>query len=91
LITIEGPQQALAEFASLVQPPEDAELLGPVEPDGLLSPADDDQEPLQRLTLRAPLSEGPKLVLATKEAVAIRSARKSSGPLRIKVNPVDLS
>jgi primosomal protein N' (replication factor Y) len=91
LITVEGAQQALAEFASLVQPPEYAELLGPVEPDGLLPPADDDQGPLQRLTLRAPLREGPKLVLATKEAVAIRSARKSSGPLRIKVNPVDLS
>jgi primosomal protein N' (replication factor Y) len=90
LITVEGAQQALAEFASLVQPPEYAELLGPVEPDGL-PPADDDQGPLQRLTLRAPLREGPKLVLATKEAVAIRSARKSSGPLRIKVNPVDLS
>jgi len=91
LITVEGAQQALAEFGSLLQPPEYAELLGPVEPDGLLSPADDDQGSLLRLTLRAPLSEGPKLVLATKEAAAIRSARKSSGPLRIKVNPVDLS
>jgi primosomal protein N' (replication factor Y) (superfamily II helicase) len=54
-------------------------------------PTDGDQGPLQRLTLRAPLSEGPKLVQATKEAGAIRSARKSSGSLRIKVNPVDLS
>jgi primosomal protein N' (replication factor Y) (superfamily II helicase) len=91
LITVEGPQEALAEFVSLVQPPEHAELLGPVEPDVRRSAANGDQGPLQCLTLRAPLSEGPKLVQATKEAGAIRSARKSSGSLRVKVNPVDLS
>jgi primosomal protein N' (replication factor Y) len=91
LITVEGPQEAIAEFVSLVQPPEHAELLGPVEPDVRRSAANGDQGPLQCLTLRAPLSEGPKLVQATKEAGAIRSARKSSGSLRVKVNPVDLS
>jgi primosomal protein N' (replication factor Y) (superfamily II helicase) len=68
-----------------------AELLGPVEPNIYRTPSDADQGPLQRLTLRAPLSEGPKLVQTTKEAAAIRSARKSSGSLRIKVNPADLS
>jgi hypothetical protein len=31
------------------------------------------------------------LVRAAKEAAAIRSARKSSGSLRIRVNPADLS
>ena len=91
LITVEGPHEALAEFASLVQLPEHAELLGPVEPNLQRPPSDTDQGPLQRLTLRVPLSEGPKLVQTTKEAAAIRSARKSSGSLRIKVNPADLS
>jgi primosomal protein N' (replication factor Y) (superfamily II helicase) len=92
LITIEGPPEALSEFVALVQPPLHTEVLGPVEPDILRAPVDDNtREPVQRVTMRAPLSEGAKLVRATKEAAAIRSARKSSGSLRIRVNPVDLS
>jgi primosomal protein N' (replication factor Y) (superfamily II helicase) len=92
LITIEGPQEALAEFISLVQLPGHTELLGPVEPELQRPPAADGSlGPVQRLTMRAPLSEGPELVRVTKEAAAIRSARKSSGSLRIRVNPVDLT
>jgi hypothetical protein len=41
--------------------------------------------------MRAPLSDGDTLMRAAKEAAAIRSARKSSGSLRIRVNPADLS
>jgi hypothetical protein len=41
--------------------------------------------------VRAPLGEGADLVRAVKEVAAIWSARKSSGSLRIRVNPVDLS
>jgi primosomal protein N' (replication factor Y) len=91
LITIEGPPEALAEFVALIQPPLHTEILGPVEPDIQRAPADDTRGPVQRVTMRAPLSDGAKLVRATKEAAAIRSARKSSGSLRIRVNPVDLS
>jgi primosomal protein N' (replication factor Y) len=91
LIAVEGSQEALTEFVSLVQPPADTETLGPVEPDGQRLLGDGDQGPIQRLTMRAPLSEAAKLVQAAKEAAAIRSARKSSGSLRIKVDPVDLS
>jgi primosomal protein N' (replication factor Y) len=91
LITIEGPPEALAEFVALIQPPLHTEILGPVEPDIQRAPADDTRGPVQRVTMRAPLSDGAKLVRATKEAAAIRSARKSSGSLRMRVNPVDLS
>ena len=91
LITIEGPPEALAEFVALIQPPLHTEILGPVEPDIQRAPTDDTRGPVQRVTMRAPLSDGAKLVRATKEAAAIRSARKSSGSLRIRVNPVDLS
>jgi primosomal protein N' (replication factor Y) (superfamily II helicase) len=92
LITVEGPAEALDEFISLVQPPQHTELLGPVEPDLQRPPADDSSEGLiQRLTIRAPLTEGAELIRAAKEAAAIRTARKSEGSLRIKVNPVDLS
>ena len=90
LITVEGAQEAVAELVSLIHPPAHTELLGPVELDLQRPLADDDQAPMQRVTMRAPLNEGPKLVQTTKEAAGIRSARKSSGSLRIKVNPVDL-
>jgi primosomal protein N' (replication factor Y) (superfamily II helicase) len=92
LITVEGSSDALSEFASLVQAPPHAELLGPVEPDVQRAPADGASGlVIQRMMLRALLSDGPTLVRAAKEAAAIRSARKSSGSLRIRVNPADLS
>jgi primosomal protein N' (replication factor Y) (superfamily II helicase) len=92
LITIEGPAEAVAELVSLVQAPDHAEFLGPVE----LAPQQAgmgkaSESAIQRLTLRAPLAEGGQLVRAAKAAAAVRSARKSEGPLRIRVDPVDLS
>ena len=89
LITVEGPSDALTEFVSLLHPPPHAELLGPAEPDVQRSDGVA-KTVIQRLMLRAPLSERPQLVQAVKETAAIRSARKSSGPLRIRVDPVDL-
>ncbi len=89
LITVEGPAEALDEFTSLLQPSQHTELLGPVEPD-LPGPSTDGGSRVQRLTVRAPLTEGAGLIRAAKEAAAIRTARKSEGSLRIKVNPVDL-
>jgi primosomal protein N' (replication factor Y) len=41
-----------------------------------------------RLTLRAPRQFGDRLARAAKEVTAIRSARKSEGGLRIRVDPV---
>jgi primosomal protein N' (replication factor Y) (superfamily II helicase) len=91
LITVEGPAEALDEFVSLAEPPQHTELLGPVEPDLQGPPADGGSAAvIQRLTMRAPLTEGADLIRAAKEAAAIRTARKSEGSLRIKVNPVDL-
>jgi primosomal protein N' (replication factor Y) len=91
LVTVDGPRETLEEFSSLLQPSQHTELLGPVEPD---LPRDAHEggsgAAIHRLTMRAPLSEGAQLVRATKETAAIRSARKSSGSLRIKVNPADL-
>jgi primosomal protein N' (replication factor Y) len=91
LITVEGPHEALEEFASLVQQACQVELLGPVDMDPLRPPAESSAAPIQRIMLRAPLDAGAQLVRAAKEAAAIRSARKSSGPLRIRVNPVTLN
>jgi primosomal protein N' (replication factor Y) (superfamily II helicase) len=90
LITVEGPNDALTELVSLVHPPPHAELLGPAELEVQQPSADHAAELIiQRLILRAPLSERPQLVRAVKEAAAVRTARKSSGPLRIRVDPAD--
>jgi primosomal protein N' (replication factor Y) len=91
LITVEGPHEALQEFASLIEPATPVEMLGPVDLDAMGPPAEDPAPASQRLMLRAPLDAGSQLVRAAKEAAAIRSARKSSGPLRIRVNPVTLN
>ena len=91
LITVEGPHEALEEFASLAQQASPVEMLGPVDLDAIRPPADDSAAAIQRLMLRAPLDAGSQLIRAAKEAAAIRAARKSSGPLRIRVNPITVS
>jgi len=82
LITVEGGVEAVAKFAALCRPPSLTESLGPV--DLPPSPADESR---QRLTLRAPIGVGGELVRAVKEAMGVRSARKSDGALRIRVDP----
>jgi primosomal protein N' (replication factor Y) len=73
----------LAEFLRLADLPEPTEVLGPVEmPNQPIANA-----VIFRLTLRAPLSESAALVKAVKDVGAIRSARKSEGALRIRVDP----
>lgn len=84
MVVVEGRSESLTEFTELVQLPPDAELLGPVELG--LQPHTD--LVLHRLTLRAPLAEGTALVKAVKDVTAIRSARKSDGALRVRVDPV---
>jgi primosomal protein N' (replication factor Y) len=84
MVLVDGRAEALAEFAELAQLPPHTESLGPVE----LGPVPHSELVLHRLTLRAPLGEGPALVRAARDVTAIRSARKSEGALRIRVDPV---
>jgi primosomal protein N' (replication factor Y) len=84
MVMVEGRSDALAEFRELAQLPPDAEVLGPVE----LGTQPHGELVLHRLTLRAPLSQGTALVRAVKDVSAIRSARKSEGALRVRVDPV---
>ena len=86
MVRVEGRAGALTEFGALARLPPETDVLGPVESEAA-SPTD---EPLQRLTLRAPRSAGPALVRAVQEVMAIRSARKSDGALRVVVDPVSL-
>ncbi|MDI9628695.1 MAG: primosomal protein N' [Acidobacteriota bacterium] len=87
-VTAEGPVNAVRELTELLPEVPGLDVLGPVE---LTSPLQVGQEePLWRLSLRAPLAEAANLVSAVKGAAAVRSARKLDGPLRVRVDPVRL-
>lgn len=83
MILIEGRVEAVTEFVALLKAPAATQLLGPVQFDR--QPGGD---VVHRLTLRTPLSEAAALVRAVKDVSAIRSARKSEGALRIRVDPI---
>lgn len=84
VVTVDGAAPALAEFRQLARPPSRTETLGPVP----LPPAPHAETELLRLTLRAPTAQGEALVRAAREVAGVRSARKSEGALRIRVDPL---
>lgn len=86
MIFVEGPLPALDEFSETVTGARvpGLEIWGPVE---LPKPAHA-EEPIGRLTLRAPLEQAHPLVRAVRDAVAIRTAKKLPGALRVRVDPV---
>jgi primosomal protein N' (replication factor Y) len=86
VVVVEGATETLADFVALARLPTAAEILGPVEVAG--TPSSNPE--VQRLVLRSPRGEGSALAHAAKEVTAIRSARKSEGALRIRVDPMDL-
>ncbi|HKH55618.1 MAG TPA: primosomal protein N' [Propionibacteriaceae bacterium] len=86
MVTVEGPHDALEEFRTLLDPPPGAQVMGPID----LPSQDSVDAHLSRLILRAPRSAGRALVTDVKEVAGIRSARKSEGALRIRVDPVAL-
>jgi primosomal protein N' (replication factor Y) len=90
VVTIEGPAPVLQEYAALVHEPPGTETLGPVPLPVREQLPGSDGEPLLRLTLRAPVREGNALVRAAKEVAGVRSARKSEGAVRVRVDPLVL-
>lgn len=85
MVTVDGASNALTEFRELLRPAEVVEVLGPVDLPAGPGGASDDVR--QRLTLRAPLRTARELVRTVKDAASVRSARKSEGGLRIRVDP----
>jgi primosomal protein N' (replication factor Y) len=80
IASLTGPPDAVAELVAAADLPAAAELLGPVD-------AGDGQE---RLLVRAPRAAGAALAAALRAGAAVRSARKSTGGVRIQVDPLDL-
>jgi primosomal protein N' (replication factor Y) len=90
VVTIDGVAPVLAEYVGLVRSPPGTETLGPVPLPVRDQLPGSDGEPLLRLTLRAPVREGNDLVRAAKEVAGVRSARKSDGAVRVRVDPLVL-
>lgn len=92
VITVDGGSSALTDLLALLEPPEPTELLGPVPLPAAVPPrpGSETDEAIERLTLRTPLTTGADLVRAVRQVSAVRSARKSEGALRIRVDPVAL-
>ncbi|WP_157963674.1 primosomal protein N' [Actinocorallia populi] len=79
MASLTGTPEALRDFLSLPLPPE-AEVLGPVPlPDGR-----------ERALLRVPFPAAPALSRALKAAQGVRSARRSSDPVRVEIDPLEL-
>ncbi|WP_250007807.1 primosomal protein N' [Actinoplanes sp. M2I2] len=77
MASVTGRAEAVADFLHVARLPDDTELLGPV-------PADDDQE---RMLLRVPRSQAAALAHALHQAAAVRSAKKTTLPVRLEIDP----
>jgi primosomal protein N' (replication factor Y) len=75
-----GPSGAVDELLDLAAIPPEADVLGPV-------PVDEDDV---RVLVRAPLDESPALTRGLRAAAGVRSARRRTGAVRIRVDPVDV-
>ena len=81
LAELTGPAPAVEELLGLCDLPTHADVLGPV---GL------DEGEVVRTLVRVPLHESVALTTALGRAAGVRSARRSPGSVRIRVDPVDL-
>jgi primosomal protein N' (replication factor Y) len=80
MASLTGSPDAVDGLLAAAELPAAAELLGPVEtPDGV------------QMLLRVPRSAGVALAAALHGAQAARSARKEPGPVRVQLDPAELS
>jgi primosomal protein N' (replication factor Y) (superfamily II helicase) len=80
MASLTGAPAAIADFLEELRLPEGADVLGPV-------PIGEDQE---RYLVRVSRGRSRALAEALKSAASVRSARKSSEPVRVQVDPLDL-
>lgn len=76
-----GTPDAIRDLVDAARLPDSAEQLGPV-------PAND--ESLERLLIRVPRHDGATLAVALHAASGVRSARKASDAVRVRLDPVEL-
>jgi primosomal protein N' (replication factor Y) (superfamily II helicase) len=81
VIELSGVATDVAELLNLAELPEEAQVLGPVP---------GSTEGHERVVLRVPRAGAARLTAAVKAAQGVRAARRSGGPVRVRVDPVDL-
>ncbi|GIJ74191.1 primosomal protein N' [Virgisporangium ochraceum] len=81
IASLTGPADAVADLVAATELPDGADLLGPV---------DTGEEGQERILVRTSRSAGAALAAALKTAVAVRSARKTPGTVRVQVDPLEL-
>jgi primosomal protein N' (replication factor Y) len=79
VVTLTGPVEAVQSLVRACSLSPQVEVLGPV-------PHGEDV----RVLLRAPLDHGDELAAAVRAAVAVRTARKEPGAVRVQRDPLDL-
>lgn len=86
MLVAEGAADAVSSLRSAARWPEGAQELGPVP-----VPEHDPGEDPVRLVVRAPRARGAALAAAAKHALAVRTAHKEPGAVRLRIDPVSLS
>jgi primosomal protein N' (replication factor Y) len=81
MVSLTGSAEAVAELLAVARLPEGVDLLGPV-------PAEPGRE---RMLLRVARSRAMALAAALHAAAGVRSARRATDPVRIQVDPLDLT
>jgi primosomal protein N' (replication factor Y) len=79
VVTLTGPAEAVSSLRQAIELADVVDQLGPV-------PHHDEV----RLLLRAPLEHGDELARAVHAGVAVRTARKEPGSVRVQRDPLDL-
>ncbi|MFD4367647.1 primosomal protein N' [Rhodococcus sp. NPDC058521] len=91
MAAIDGSSEAIGELVAAADLPPGSEVLGPVDlPVGARLPfAGDTPEPdeVLRMLVRVPRSQGREVARALSAAQAARSARRSTKPVRIQIDP----
>jgi primosomal protein N' (replication factor Y) len=81
--TLTGASDAVAELLQLAELPDNVDVLGPMTCPGAEPPA-------VRAVLRTGRAHGAALAAALRGAAGVRSARKSPGAVRCRMDPVEL-
>nr|WP_187361119.1 primosomal protein N' [Phytoactinopolyspora mesophila] len=85
---LRGAATDVSELMSLTELPALAEVLGPAPAAASADTADDPE--LVQAIVRVPRGAGLGLATALRAAAGVRSARRAGGPVRIRVDPIDL-
>ncbi|KQS97684.1 primosomal protein N' [Cellulomonas sp. Leaf395] len=86
MASVTGPRDAVDTLLSRLDLA-DAEILGPVPVD---APEHDALEPAVRALIRVPRAGGASLARALSASLAVRSARREGGAVRVQMDPADL-